>query len=337
MSVGIDIGSKTIKIIELASEGQSFKLRASGMVGYSGSTPDKIKDSQEFASLSGIIKKLHREAKISSKDISIALPEQQVYTRTVKFPLLEDSEISSAVKWEAEQYIPIPIKEAVIQHEIIEKRKDSSPPQAVVLLIAVQRKIVENYSKVIEMAGLKLHTVETELISLVRSLAPMDQTVMIVDFGAKSTDIAISKLGQLMFSRSIPTAGDAFTRAVSQGLGVEKQQADEYKKSYGMSTEKLEGKVKSSMMPVFQLVSDELKKTIHFYQQEEQGQTPTSIILTGGTSGMPNVSALLTKMSGIEVVVGNPFAKVNVDPQVVGSLSGYAPFYSVAVGLAMRK
>lgn len=336
MSVGLDIGSKTIKIVELAVEGDKYRLKASGIVGYKG-IPDFAENEKDLAAVAEVIKKLHKEAKISSRDVVISLPEPQVYTRTIKFPLLTDAEIASAVKWEAEQYIPIPINDAIVQHQILERREDIRPAKVEVLLVAVPKKVVDRYAKIVEMAGFNLSVVETELMALVRSLAVPDNTGLVVDFGARSTDIAISKNGMLYFSRSIQTAGEAFTRAVSQTLGVEEQQAEQYKRTYGLSSTQLEGKIKKSLDPIFKLVADEIKKAIHFYQSEERGEVPQSIIISGGSAGMPEAVSSLTKLLGIEVVVGNPFSKVEVAPQAVQTLSGYAPLYAVAVGLAMRE
>lgn len=335
--VGLDIGSKTVKIVELSKEGGKFRLKASAITGHKSRTPDQVKDDKELSSLADAVRKLHKEARISSRQVAIALPEPSVYTRTIRFPLLTDSEIASAVKWEAEQYIPIPVNDAIIQHQIIERREDTTPPQVVVLLIAAPKSLVGKYSELVDMSGLDLTVVETELMSLVRSLATNEQTVLIVDFGARSTDIAVSKKGTLTFSRSIPTAGDALTRAVSQSLGMEETQAEEYKRTYGLSVSELEGKIKKAIDPVFRMVADEMKKAIHFYQSEEKGDSPSSAILAGGSAGMPEVASTLTKLLGIEVIVGNPFSKIEIDPSAVKSLVGYAPSYSVAVGLAMRE
>ena len=337
MSVGIDIGSKTIKIVELEKEGNSFKLRGSGIVGYQGASPERAKDEKELLALANVIRKLHKDARISSKEVIIALPETQVFTRTIKFPPLTDQEIVSAVKWEAEQYIPIPISEAIVQHSIIERRENTIPPEVAVLLVAAPRNIVEVYVKTVALAGLNVVAVETELTALARALSPEGQTVLLVDFGARSTDIAVVKSGQLSFTRTIPTAGEAFTRAVAQTLGVELSQAEEYKRAYGMSGSQLEGKIKGALDPVFRMVVDEMKKAIHFYQTEEKGEAPKSVILAGGTAGMPEAISLLTKYIGMEVVIANPFAKVAVDPEVARVLMPYAPLYAVAVGLAMRE
>jgi type IV pilus assembly protein PilM len=337
VSVGIDIGSKTIKIVELNKEGSKWKLRASGVIGYKGSPPEHVNDEKKLAVIAEIIKKLHKEAKVSKKSVNISLPETQVFTRTIKFPLLTDSEIASAVKWEAEQYIPIPADDAVIQHQVIERNENTAPPQAIVLLVAAPKTLVEKYVKVVHMAGLMPNAVEPDLMALVRSLAMPDRTVVVVDFGAGSTNIAIAKNKQLAFSRSIPTAGEAFTRAVAQVLGVEQTQAEQYKKTYGLSGKQLEGKIRVAIEPVFRLVVDEIRKAIHFYQTEERGVKPSLVVLSGGTSGMPEVVNYLTRILGLEVVVGNPFTNVIIDPKLVKTLSAYAPLYSTAVGLAMRE
>lgn len=335
MSVGIDIGSKTIKIVELEKEAGGFRLLASGVVGYQGVLPVQAKDDKELVPLSDVLRKLHKEAHVRGKNVAIALPESLVFTRTIKFPLLTDQEVASAVKWEAEQYIPIPVSEAIIEHQIVERSQVGSSTGVTVLLVASPRALVEKYIKLVQGAGLTAVAVETEALALCRSLAPEGGTLLILDLGAASTDIVIAKDGMLRFSRSIPTAGEAFTRALSQGLGIEYQQAEAYKKTYGLSKD-LEGKVKASLSPVFNLVADEIKKAINFYQAEEKAEAPQSVVVSGGTSGMPEAISTLSNYLGIEVVVGNPFAKVLVDPQTSKSLANYSSLYSVAVGLALR-
>lgn len=337
MSVGLDIGSKSIKVVELTKEGSKNKLRAAGIVGYKGVSPEFFKEEREYANLAETIKKLFKEARISTKEVSIALPETLVFTRVVSFPFLTDSEIASAVKWEAEQYIPMSADDAVVQFQVLEKREDTTPPKVTILLIAVQKSVVQNYAKVIEMAGLTLGVVETELMSLVRALGSDTGTSMVIDLGARSTDIAISENGLLAFSRSIPTAGEAFTRAVSQSLGVEEVQAEEYKRAYGLSSSQLEGKIKTAIDPIFKIVIDEMKKCIRYYQAEGRGNSPTVVVLSGGSAGMPEAAVDIAKNMGVEVVVGNPFQKVEVDEETFKALSGYIPLYGVSVGLALRE
>lgn len=335
--LGTDIGSKTIKVVELQKNGTSYSLAASGVVGYSGTTVDKMSDEKEMSSIAQIIKKLCAEAGIKSKEVALSIPESLAFTRTIKFPPLTDSEIASAIKWEAEQYIPIPVNEAIIQHTIL-KRNDNPGADSgvIVLLVAAPRAIVEKYTKVIQMAGFTPVAVETELIALSRALAPADKTVLLADMGGSSTNLAIVNHGMLSFSRSLPVAGDAFTRAVSQSLSVTPQQAEEYKKTYGMSSAQLEGKIKGALDSIVRLVADEIKKAVNYYMTEEKGEMPTSLIITGGSSGMPEMITSLSRTVGMEVLVGNSFGRVQVDSSFAQKLAPFAPLYGVAVGLAMR-
>jgi len=336
--LGIDIGSKTIKIVELEKNGTSYSLVASGVVGYTGTTVDKMSDDKEMSSIAQVIKKLCLEAKITSREAILSIPEPLAFTRTIKFPPLTDAEIASAIKWEAEQYIPIPVNEAIIQHTILKRNDTAGADSGVtVLLVAAPRMIVEKYVKVVQMAGLTPMAVETELIALTRSLAPPDKTVLLVDLGGSSTNLAIVNHGLLSFSRSLPVAGDAFTRAVSQTLSITPQQAEEYKKAYGLSSSQLEGKIKAALDSVVRLVADEIKKAVNYYLTEEKGEMPTSLVMSGGSSGMPEMLSSLSNTVGMEVLVGNPFLHVQVDAGFAQKLTSFASLYGVAVGLAMRE
>ena len=334
MSVGLDIGTRTIKVIELEGEG-NFTLRASGVVAYSGDSIENLSDDQSTAAFAEIIMKLFKAAGVRSRDIAISLPESLVFTRTVSLPALTNQEVAAAIKWEAEQYIPIPVKEAIIQHQIMER--DEGPMGGVrVLLVAAPRTLVEKYIKVVNAARLNVVAVETELLSLARSTAPKNQTALLVDFGARSVDIAIAKNSQLVFSRSIPSAGEALTRALAQGLKISLKEAEEYKRTYGLSSNQLEGRVRQALASIIAGVIDEIKKSIHFYQSEEKGLAPTSTVISGGGAGMPELISYLSNALGTEVLIANPFSGVRVPENVVQTLAPYAPLYSIAVGLAMR-
>lgn len=336
MSIGLDIGTKTIKVIELEKKGNSYALVASGVVGYRGQNIEKLIEEKDVAAFAEIIQRLFKSAGIGGKDVAIALPEPLVFTRTIRLPLLTDQEVASAIKWEAEQYIPIPIKEAIIQHQILQ-RVDSGPNQeVVVLLVAAPRTLVDKFVNVLSAAKINVNAVETELMSMVRALAPRGQTSLVIDFGARSVDCAIAYGESLTFSRSIPTAGEALTRALTQSLKISEMEAEQYKRAYGLSESLLEGKIRAALEPVLASLVDELKKAIHFYQSEEKGQAPSTTIISGGSAGMPELISYLSNALGTEVLVANPFSKISLSQNTLNSIAPYAPLYSIAVGLAMR-
>ncbi len=337
MSVGIDIGSKTIKVVELRMDGGKPALKAAGIVGVKNLNIEKIEDESQFTELASVIKKLLVDAKISSKEVVVSLPESAVFTRNLKFPLLTDQEIASAVKWQAEDIIPIPLKDAIFQHIILEKRETAQPPEVSVLVVAAPRILVEKYVKLMGLAGLTVVGIETELLALTRSLSVPAKTILVIDFGAKGTNIAIVKNEKLTFSRTIPTGGDAITRAISQNMSIEPAQAEEYKKTYGLSPTQLEGKVMTSISPIFKIIVEEIKKAVHFYQTDEKGEIPGMTVLSGGSAGLPDIASSLTKEIGTEVIIANPFAKISLSSESAASLKPFAPLYSVAVGLALKE
>lgn len=339
MSVGLDIGSKTIKVVELAKVGSGFTLKSAGAVSFQGAQIDKAVDEKDLDSFAAALKKLFNDAHITSKKVVISIPEPMAFTRTVKFPLLTNEEIESAVKWEAEEYIPIPIKDAVVRHQILERQETGNPPQVLVQVIAVPRQLIDRYINVVAKAGLEVVAVETELLALARTWGTTGKTTLIADFGARSTNMGIVKSQSLFLSRSIPTAGEAFSRAVSMGLGVTPLQADEYKATYGFLETQLEGKVERAMRPVLGVIVDEFKKSMNYFQLEARSEPPRSLIVSGGSAGLPGLAAELTKLLSMEVQIGNPFARsdIAVDPTSAKSLANFAPIYAVSVGLALRE
>ncbi|HWA51761.1 MAG TPA: type IV pilus assembly protein PilM [Patescibacteria group bacterium] len=337
MSVGLDIGSVTIKAVEIKSEGGRPVLKSAGIIGVKDLSIDRIQSNSEYVTVADTIKRLFAASKISSKQVNISLPESLVFTRSIKFPILTDQEIASAVKWQAEEIIPIPIKEAIFQHVVLERKENAQPPFVSVLVVAAPRALVEKYIKLLGMAGLTVVGVETELLALTRALSVPGQTIVILDLGAKSTNLGIIKNEKLVFTRTIPTAGDAFTRAVAQNFGVNTSQADEYKKTYGLSPSQLEGKVANAISPVFRIITENISKAVHFYQTDEGEEQPSLIEISGGTAGLPEINTTLTKLIGSEVVIANPFSKLVVDENTKQSLNPYAPLYSVAVGLALKE
>lgn len=127
------------------------------------------------------------------------------------------------------------------------------------------------------------------------------------------------------------------TRAVSQTLKVSMQQAEEYKKVYGLEKTKLEGKVREALLPVFFTILDEIKKALHFYTTEYGGEPPKSIFLSGGTSYLPDIIPELTDELGLEVVLANTLSTLNASETITQALSNTAALYSISIGLAIRE
>ena len=334
---GLDIGSTSIKAAEVRREGEKFRLVSAGLT----PTPQPGMESEaekDLVSLATAIKKLHQDAKITNKNVVIALPENKIFSRVITLPQMNDDELAQALQWEAEQFIPMPIKDISLDSVVVSQGKKGQVEQQMeVLVVAAPNNLIKKYQQVIGIAGFKIVAIETELVAAARALlAAGSPASIIVDFGAMTTDIAIVRNGLLSFSRSIPSAGQAFTRAISTTLALETSQAEQYKTAYGLTEKKLEGKVKEAITPVVNLVVNEIKKAIQFWQEKEKEAIKT-IILSGGSANLPEVISFLTKAIGVEVQVADPFVLLLKDEKQIANFRQSTPFFPVAVGLAMKE
>lgn len=334
---GLDIGSTSIKVVQLSQTGKNFSLVAAGIT----SSPAKGLESeniQDMEVLAQTIKKLVSDTKINTPDVAISMPESKVYTRLMnKLPLLTDEEVASAIAWQAEPYIPIPIEQASLSYQIVQRNQPqgSKPGSTEVLLVAAEKDLVKRYNDLAAMAGLNLVNVTSEMSALSGSLSIPSQTVLVADIGATSCDFGIVRSGQLLVSRSVATGGNVLTRAVMTNLSVDNSRAEEYKKSYGLSAQFLEGRVRSALEPVVKVIAEEAKKTIQYYKSDAgKDDQVSAMVISGGTAGIPDGAAYFANEVGLEVSVGDPFSQIAKNEQTAKSLSAWTPLYGIAVGLA---
>ena len=332
---GLDIGNNSVKAVQLERRGDTFSLLAAGIAGSVGG--GIMGTDSDLNALAQVVGKLLNDTKITSKDVNLSIPESQAFTRLIKLPYLSDEEVASAISWQAEPYIPIPINEASISHVILERHEPKANEQGAVdvLLVATPKSLIQRYLNLAEMIGLTINGIETELIATARSVSPLGATTVLVDLGMMTTDIAVVKNKQVVVSRSITTAGETLTRAISTTLSVSPEQAESYKKTYGLDPKQLEGKVKETLAPVFNVIIEEIKKSIQYYKAEVRSDDPITVcIVVGGGSGLAGVIPYLTENLGIEVTIGDPFAPITKDASFAQTLANYGPLYGVAVGLA---
>jgi len=334
---GLDLGSQNIKLVQLKPNGQNFEVKAIGNGPSTGR--GVLSDSEtDLTALASAVKKLHLDLKISTKNVVCALPEDQVITRVINLPKLTNEELESALKWEAEQYIPFPMEEATLSYEVIAGNSQSLGSKMVILLVAAQNRLIDKTVKVLRAAGLNALSLETEMLSLIRSLSAQSLGVTVfLDLGAKAADIAIAENGQLYFTRSITTAGEALTRAISTDLGLEFAQAEEYKRAYGVNQANLDGKVAKVLEPILEAIAKEIEQTVQFYQNAYKGKVVKQMIISGGTALLPEIVSWLTDRTGMETQVGDPFKKAVVSDILNKIPKETRSLYSIAVGLAMKQ
>ncbi len=331
---GLDIGSSTIKVAQVEKQGEKFRLLSLGNI----VTPKpglKSEAKKDHVEVAEAIKKLAKEVGVDSKQTVVALPEGQVASRVIKVPLMSEKELASSLQYEADAFVPFALEDAVLRHQIIEKKEDKDILE--VLLVASPKRLVEKYSRIVKLAGFSPVALETELMSLNRALTNQKSlNTMVVDFGFKNCNFVISRQGQIYLTRSYPIGGETFTKTLASELDISYSQAEEYKKAYGFKKGVLEEKIRTTLSPLLDKVTEEMRKAIQYFQQEKK-QSVEQIIMAGSSANLPEVAQEIVNRLHVEVKVADPLDLLEYDKAIFSQFEKNAPAYAVAIGLAKRQ
>lgn len=336
---GLDIGSHAIKAVQLTGSPESPTFVTAGL--YPSPPSALLSESEDdLKTVAETIKNLHRDAKITTNRVVTALPESQIFTRVVEMPELSKQEVQSAIDYEAEQYVPLPLSEVRLTWQVLATRQGADKkPKMDVLLVAAPNTLINKYLNIIKMANLTAVSLETETTAIVRSLVQRIEgspTTMVISIGASTTDLTIVDASHISFTRSIATGGLALARGVANDLGFEVDQAVEYMKTYGLDATQLEGKVMQAIKPVFDVVVNEVRRALAYYAGKYPDKPVKRIVLAGGTAKLPGIVIYLAEALGLEVQVGNPWDGIALPPNISKKLIDEGTSYSIAVGLALK-
>lgn len=335
---GLDIGTSTTRVVWLDREDDKISYVSSLTVPTpaQGVQSESPFDQQEMAQ---VINKLVIDAKITTNNVTIALPENHAYTKVIEMPVLSDNELASAIYWEAEQYIPVPLDTVTLAWSKLRTLKSSLPEEKMqVLLVAAPKELIKRYQTILDIAGLTIVSVETEILSIIRALSSSNHTPtsLIANIGTMSTTLGIVQNGLLTFNYSVPLGGVALTRAIAADFGLQLAQAEEYKRVYGLSDKNFGGKVGQAIQPILTSLLTEVKKAMTFYSEKYANESPiTQILLTGGGASLPGLGIYFAQHIGIEAVIANPWSMLNIQG-VPAAIESKGPDYTVAVGLALK-
>lgn len=332
---GLDIGSYSIKAVMAEKRENKYRLMTFGEI----KTPVSLASQAEAdkIALVSAIKKLLLEIRIGVKDVVLSLSEREVFSQVIEMPYLSEMELVSAINYEAEQYIPIPLNEVKLEYLVLSNLSERVKDKKIeVLLVAAKLTSIKQLTELTEASGLVPQSLETETLSLVRVInLNFNGNLLFLNLGHATATIGIIQNQNLKFIRTLKTAGEAFTRAISRELNMEIFQAEQYKSAYGLDGAVLEGKVAKVIMPPFNIILSEVKKALNFFLQKQTDQKINTLIISGGSVGLPGLSTQLAKALNVEVVCLDPFASFIPDPRL-NNFKGQARF-ATAVGLAIRE
>ncbi|MCL4392591.1 type IV pilus assembly protein PilM [Patescibacteria group bacterium] len=335
----LDIGESTIKVVKLKDTKKNPTLE------FIGSTPTPFgivgsENEEHKKALALAIKNVLKDLGIKTKEVAVSIPDDSIFSRIIRISVKKESDLEEAVFWATKRNVPIAPDEVQVDWSIV---KQSEPladgvVQYDILLVAAPKLLIERYVNILKMVDLTPVLIETESLSLVRSLSSYNDNSpsAIIDFGFKTTKFIVSFRNTLLFDQTIAIGSYVLTKAISQEFGMEEMQAEEYKKNYGLDQSQIEGKIYRSISPIMDSMINEIKRTINSYKAINIGDVPNKLIIVGNGSLLPNLVLYLAQNLSMEVEVGNPYSKIYIPPELKNKLPALLPGYAVAIGLALK-
>ncbi len=339
--VGIDIGTASIKVVEISKWGGGKTLENYGEI----KSISLYKEEQPFRTFQGAgytlsdffisraIKAILDESGIRTKEVIFSVPDYSTFCISFEMPPMTVKEIPESVRYHAPQYIPLPISETTLDWRIIGGTPGDKKSNIKILLIAIPNQVVEGYKRVAQGAGLELYALEAETMAITRALVKdVKKVICLVDIGVQSTTINIVDKGDLKKSYSFNFAGGQLTYAISSSLGIANDKAEQLKNEKGLIS--LDKEIVKTLYYLIDPLLMEVRNISNEFLQTESKQVE-EIYLTGGTASLPGLKEYFQESLGKRVLIPSCFEDFLYPPILQDHLQKMGPSFSVAVGVAL--
>ena len=334
---GLDIGTSSIRVVQLRGAPPVKTLDRYGSMPVEGNiaVSDAKADEQKLAAA---IVALCKQAGITTKNVAVGVPSNRVFTTVVDMEKLSPAELAKTIRYQADSFIPTPLAESKIDWALLGD-SPHDPTKSEVLLSSVPNSYVEQRLDMLEGVGFNVIAFEPDTFAVMRAIVAPDATLpqMVLDIGSRATDLIIVVNGAPRLTRSIPIGSEAIIRSAIAGLGVDAAQATQFVYKFGVSRDKLEGRVYNAIISVVDNLVTEVEKSITFFQQRYPNTKMDRIIVTGGASTLPEFPLYIANKFGINVEIGNAWRNVSFPASRQNELLSISNHFGVACGLAERK
>jgi type IV pilus assembly protein PilM len=339
--LGVDIGTSSIKVVQLRREHGRVVLETYGAIalGPYGGIEIGRAASLPAEKITEALKDVIREANVTTIDAAVSIPYTSSLISIIKLPTAIEKQLAQVVPIEARKYIPVPINEVTLDWFVVGKEEASpktGPGKLEVLLVAIHNDTVSKFRSIAIGSSLEAAFLEIEVFSAVRaSLEHGIAPVAVVDMGAATTKFYVVERGLIRESHIISQGSQDLTLTASRALNITVAQAEERKRRFGLSQEsppELRRSLELSLAPLFA----NLSRTITSYEQRSN-QSLGTIVLTGGGATLKGLTELAQSKIQNEIRLADPFSKTQAPAFLEPILKEAGPEFSVAVGLALRR
>ena len=328
--VGVDIGSSSVKAVELQGKNGDFQLLS---LGYESLEPDSVVDGQimELNSVSNAISNIFNEHKIKTNRVAAGVNGHSVIVKNIVLPQMSSAELQESFAWHAEEHIPFDITDVTLDYHVTGTTDDAIH----VLMAACKRDKVANLKQAIQLAGKQPAVIDVDAFALQNcyelNYDPQpNQVVALLNIGASTTNINILNGNRSVFTRDATFGGNQYTSLLQKELGLTFEHAEQVKRGTPLPEAVEDRDIKPILETVSDILALEIQKTMDFYRAtvEDGGVAVEKILVSGGGS----------KLDGLIDFLAKPFRKIRVDSR------GFDPEYmreivpemAIAVGLALR-
>jgi len=339
---GIDIGHGAVKVVQLFDDKKHQKtVGGYGYAMFDASAIDKqgvVVDVETIARAAYQLIEKNLIGSVQTDRVVATIPSARTFTRIVRLPAMADSELESAVRSEAEQYIPVPLDELYLDYEVAHFNKGKDETQEV-LMVATPSAIIDSYLTVFSALGIEVAAIEPSLAAVVRAVSHSSKKktgAVVIDFGSRSSDMSIFDGTTVRVTGTTKQGGEDLTEVLVKKLNITKRQAFHGKARYGINQNTKQGReIYTHARPMLDTMVTEIKKLLRYYKRiEESKQDIDQIILIGGGANLPGLDEFIAKQTGLTVSLCDPWVNISM-----GTLQGpnnvEKTLYTTAIGSAL--
>lgn len=350
--IGIDIGSSSIKVVQMRRKAGKAILETYGELAlgpYAGievGRATKLEPDKLVTALNDVL----RESNATTKSVAISIPMRQSLVAVIRMPQMQEKQLAQMIPIEARKFIPVPITEVSLDWFVIPKI-DPEPddyegvpegqhkmPQIEVLVVAIHNDVLQNFSTIVSSSELDASFFEIEMFSTVRAVIETgDNTpIMMCDFGAGATKVYMVERGIIRASHLINKGSQDITLAISQSIGVSIEFAERLKRNYGKNTREQDEQIKQIIdLNLSPILSEMNTVLINF--QKKYNKNVTKVYLIGGGALLTGLEQQAQQKLSIPVFFGDPFGKLETPAFLEGILKQQGLAFCTAIGLGLRK
>ena len=342
--IGVDIGTSTLKAVELTRgsqvpaltgyallENQAHLLRPSGAVQ---SSSVKLSMPQ----LTELLRIAVGKGGFTARNAICSVPPFVDFTAIIDMPPMSPNELESALNFQARQYIPVPLEEVSLQWlKVGESRDAAGNVHEQVMLNAVPLEYVEHCKQAFAGAGLTLSSLEIEQLALVRGAVGPDQTpTLVVDIGALSMMTMVAERGQLTFAEQADIGGSTVTQALAASLGMNPVRAEQMKRERGLNSDGPGREMAAVALPAVDAMVGEVRKAIYTYESRFQRRVPVErVLLSGAGANLRGIEAQFATALQLPVAKAAPIYRTAYPNELEPLLPELNPALTLAIGLAL--